>query len=325
MQRHRWPRPARFSRTGFTLIELLVVIAIIAILVALILPAVQQAREAARRTQCRNNLKQIALAFHNHESTLTHLPSGGWGWTWIGSPDMGYSENQPGGWFYNVLSYLDNGRLRDLGGTPDTNLERLGTAVAMFNCPSRRGGTRYPYTQTATLKETTVPASGVYPSTAKSDYAVNAGSQGANEIYGGPPDRATGLSPTYAWPSTDGHTGICFQRSTIRFADIVDGTSNTLMVGEKYLNPDMYTNGLNAGDNESAYTGYDNDVFRVTASPPLRDTRGLADTFRFGSIHDSAFNAALCDGSVRSISYTIDSTIFSRLGNRGDRQPVGQF
>src|SRR5687768_6477407 len=85
---------------GFTLVELLVVIAIIGILVALLLPAVQAARESARRTQCKNHLKQLSLAFLTHENTYGYFPSGGWGWVWTGDPDLGSGERQPGGWAY---------------------------------------------------------------------------------------------------------------------------------------------------------------------------------------------------------------------------------
>ena len=89
---------------------------------------------ATPRTQCTNNLKQIAaFAFHNHEAGYGFLPTGGWGWNWIGSPDLGYNQRQPGGWVYNVSRFLDSMAIRNLGGTP-VNLQRLGTGIATFNC-----------------------------------------------------------------------------------------------------------------------------------------------------------------------------------------------
>ena len=90
-------------RVGLTIIELIVAIAIVAILAALFFPAVQSAREQARRTHCASNLRQIAVAFHLHESSHQHCPTGGWGWRWTGDPTRGYDERQPGGWVFNIL------------------------------------------------------------------------------------------------------------------------------------------------------------------------------------------------------------------------------
>src|SRR5262245_24396640 len=102
-------------RPAFTLVELLVVIAIIGILVALLLPAIQAAREAARRTQCNNQLRQLAISFHNHHDTFKYFPSGGWGVRWLGFPEQGFGKNQSGSWLYSLLPFMEEKNLHDLG------------------------------------------------------------------------------------------------------------------------------------------------------------------------------------------------------------------
>src|SRR5262245_32207713 len=111
----RFRRAANNRPRGFTLVELLVVIAIIGILVALLLPAIQAAREAGRRTQCKNNLHQIAVACLNHENTHKFFPHGGWSWLWMGDPDKGYGPKQPGGWIYAATPYLEEGGIFTVG------------------------------------------------------------------------------------------------------------------------------------------------------------------------------------------------------------------
>ena len=103
-------------RTGFTLVELLVVITIIGILISLLLPAVQAAREAARRAQCSNNLKQLGLGVLLHEQAVGHFPTGGWGSGWHGDPDQGFGPDQPGSWLFTVLPYIEQQGLFDMGG-----------------------------------------------------------------------------------------------------------------------------------------------------------------------------------------------------------------
>jgi prepilin-type N-terminal cleavage/methylation domain-containing protein len=171
---NNFARPPRYSRTAFTLVELLVVIAIIGILVALLLPAVQAAREAARRMQCTNHLKQIGLALLNHESATRRIPSGGWGHNLIGDPDRGSHLKQPGGWCYSLLPFLDQQATYDIGkGMADTQkraaLPRLMQTVQPgFICPSRRSVVLY------RNKYNPVNSNGT-ALCAKSDYGGNAG------------------------------------------------------------------------------------------------------------------------------------------------------
>ena len=140
----------RTIRQAFTLVELLVVIAIIGILVALLLPATQSAREAARRSQCKNNLRQIALACISHENTHKRFPYGGWSFGWMGDPDRGVGPQQPGGWIYTTGPFLEEQAVFNIGaGLPWAQkkvalAKQMAAAVPVFNCPSRRAGRPMP-------------------------------------------------------------------------------------------------------------------------------------------------------------------------------------
>src|SRR6516225_9052707 len=140
------------KKRAFTLVELLVVIAIIGILIGLLLPAINAAREAGRRTQCKNNLKQLGLGCINHVSTHGIYPTGGWGWDWVGDPNRGYKQAQPGGWAYNILPFIEFNSLHELGnngpsGSPQQMAGatlRCATPIPTYHCPSRRLAIPYP-------------------------------------------------------------------------------------------------------------------------------------------------------------------------------------
>jgi prepilin-type N-terminal cleavage/methylation domain-containing protein/prepilin-type processing-associated H-X9-DG protein len=324
---------------GFTLVELLVVITIIGILIALLLPAVQAAREAARRMQCSNNIKQSALGALNHESIHKFFPTGGWQASWLGHPDRGFGKNQPGGWIYNVLPFIEQQSLHDLGGgsglsIQDANARRLATPLAGFCCPSRRPAQLFTAGTFITQFRLT---NGPIALVARNDYAVNGGDY--LQWHGpAPNDLADGDRSNYPWYDMSYQTGISYMRSQVTMADIHDGTSNTFLIGEKYVSADHYADGQDWGDNETMYCADELDLLRWTGvsggignatnnNLPRQDksTPGYSDGNSvqwFGSAHSGGFNMSLCDGSVRTINYSTDAETYRRLGNRMDGLPI---
>lgn len=324
------------KRRGFTLVELLVVIAIIAMLVTLLLPAVQSAREAARRTQCSNNLKNLGLACLNHESVNQFFPTGGWGWSWVGDADRGQGEQQPGGWVYNILPYMEEGAFHAMSGDgirdEITKAQMDGAArvisqpLALINCPTRRESRPYA-NGTGAINASPIPLAG------RSDYAISCGSQQANELNPGPATIAAGSNgwgPGSETGRSSGkiiYSGFSFTNSKIGVNHIEDGVSKTVMLMEKFVTSDWYTTGQDWGDNETWCTGFNNDNFRSTYFLPKQDTttdRTTQDRARYlaGSAHGAGIFVCNGDGSVEMIPYGIDPLIWTAKGHRSNGAEV---
>ncbi len=171
-------------RRGFTLVELLVVITIIGILIALLLPAVQAAREAARKMQCSNNLKQLALGCLQHEHANGKFPTGGWNYYWVGDATRGFGKKQPGSWLYSILPYIDELPLFQMSAS-DASSQQLvynnttsiqgaaimtATPLTVMNCPTRRASVAYPLGI-----DIHNPPGGSTSQIVKGDYAGNSG------------------------------------------------------------------------------------------------------------------------------------------------------
>jgi prepilin-type N-terminal cleavage/methylation domain-containing protein/prepilin-type processing-associated H-X9-DG protein len=302
----RNPRLGRRHRSGFTLVELLVVIAIIGVLVGLLLPAVQAAREAARRMQCSNNLKQQGLAIHNHHDAMKYFPPGGYNpWGRIGS------------WATNILPYIEQSNLSQVNRNKNVDILRYTAGPQFFFCPSRRPGDANAYQGGRYLMD--------YASATPGDsvgswdqywYGDTWGMNWVGALYKGCIVRG-GINENGKW-----------QGGMSKMKDISDGTSSTLLIAEKQLNPKNYYSG-DWHDDAGWADGWDPDVVRYTAIGPQPDAaygnQGGWEGYRFGSAHDAGMNALFADGSVRFLSYTIEAKLFNEIGTRDGKEVVPEF
>ena len=342
---------------GFTLIELLVVIAIIAILIALLLPAVQQAREAARRSQCKNNLKQFGLALHNYHDTFNTFPPG-----YVfgrSAPAFNQSSIERSNWSWGtfILPYIDQAPLYSLlqPGTitldahlaTPAGLTALTTPLAAFVCPSDVGPAMNNFNETLNTEPThanapwynrNVTSNGTDRiAIAKSNYV---GSACASVSTTPPVDPAAATGPI---------SGIFGQNTKVGIRDITDGTSNTLLVGErawKYgimtvgagtalgFSAETCTSGTSAGIKAAGLgaLGLASNGINWSANNRVHQVRG------YSSVHVGGAHFTMCDGSVRFISENIDynfattkanagwiDSTFERLIDKADGQTVGEF
>jgi prepilin-type N-terminal cleavage/methylation domain-containing protein/prepilin-type processing-associated H-X9-DG protein len=302
---------ANHTRRGFTLVELLVVIAIIGVLVALLLPAVQAARESARRAQCANHLKQIGLGFQLHHDTFKACPTGGGAGqdvarTWTGGAPASLNE-QSWNWTYQILPYIEQ---QGLYLEPNDDVVKA-TPIKIYFCPTRRPPQVWNVPQNDSGTGPTVKR-------AQIDYVGCRGND------------------------NDGNTGVVIRalKATrvplARFETITDGLSNTLMVGERCWAVDWYyTYGGPESDwYRAGYTGGFHGTWQThlnlpRADVPLRDPRGPFSTSTipllmarsFGSAHPGGINALACDGSVKMVSFNVSGAVWLNFARRDDGNP----
>jgi len=323
------------SSAGFTLVELLVVIAIIGVLVALLLPAVQAAREAARRSSCSNNLKQIGIAMQNHHDTYGTFP-----------PGMSDDDGRNLGWGTYILPFAEQGNVYDkiqanVGPAPQVLMPTGSTSISggIDGWGSLQTSAHAAYTQQV-LKGFLCPSTALPNKDddgyGASSYVGNLGTSynsAGTAVTMGCANGLQGRDQNGMLPYAN-QNGYC---NTVRMADATDGTSSTFLVGEvgKSLNVNPTSLGHGAfpvwagGNNDGGCNGWQtvgnhmrfaDDVFNLalgTAQTPVAQSDAA-----FGSYHPAVAQFVLVDGSVHAIPRTIDTVVYSRLANRSDGQVV---
>ena len=282
------------ARRAFTLVELLVVIAIIGILVGLLLPAVQAAREAARRCQCTNNIAQLGLALHTHEFNTEHLPSG------VLNPS-GPIRNEPIGrhvsWIVQILPQMEQTSLyrhfdQEAGAYAEANKKALLANIPTITCPSSPDGRRL----------------GDLESVGVSHYA---GCHNDSEA-----------------PIDAENNGVLFLNSRLRYSQIQDGSSQTILLGEMLPGKGSlgWASGTRATLRNTGSFAPVPSLSRGNEQPASVDPPGSMSVGGFSSYHTGGANFAFADGSVRFMSYSIEKGLLKQLGNRADGELlIGEY
>jgi len=296
---------------GFTLIELLVVIAIIAVLIALLLPAVQQAREAARRTQCKNNLKQIGLALHNYHDVHRLFPPG-----WIAVDDAGFPSAHEGtsgvAWGTMILPFIEQKNVYELFNpslplTHPANAAFLRSQIPGYKCPSDPQPDYF-----VLVEEGDGPILAVLPI---ANYIGCFGPESLDDC-----ELSPGNLPVMSDGTCKG-SGVFYHNSNVRIAAITDGTTNTLMIGERRTRKELewYTSwpGMIA-EGEEAFQ-------RVCGSADHPPNAPEAHFDDFSSPHTGGAQFCLGDGSVRFISENIDNGVYQALATIQGGEVTGEF
>ncbi|MGE3809536.1 MAG: DUF1559 domain-containing protein [Gemmataceae bacterium] len=289
--------PAQRPSRGFTLVELLVVVAVVGTLIAFLLPILQNVRESARRMRCENNLKQMAFGCQRHQETHQCLPSGGGKRSEdrqliSGTPAL--YDQQTWGWGYQILPFIGHERL--WSSTDDFTV--AGSPIPIYSCPTLRPPTAFAYNAAGIWRYEDPPRLRYMM-----DYAGNGGSSGGFWSFSRPSD---GLLT----PSGTGYVSL---------EEIPAGAANTLMIGEKFLDPRTVRVHPCCSDDAGWVAGWDSNTiaFGSYGTPRRNEDRNDDERctcgFVFGSSHPAGMQAAFGDGSVRTLGYSLAPRVWDAL------------
>jgi hypothetical protein len=245
----------------------------------------------------------------------------------VGDPDRGYGLRQPGGWVYNVLPFVEEQALHDIGKSLPNNatgkwasaMRMLQVPVPLFTCPSRREARSWPVRANRDwMFNANKPT--LAEGWTRSCYAANLGEVEVPWIEG-PGNLAMG-DAGIGFNDMSAVTGISCQHRLFAFSDVTDGLTKTYLVGEKGISTDDYYSGTDASDDEPMLSGVSADLHAASSRAPRNDQPGPSFRYVWGGPHPGVVQLALCDGSVRTIPIEVDLLVHRRLGNRKDGEAV---